>query len=249
MRAPGRDRTAGSGSPASAPEVSQMKLPQQVLRDRRAVGGGGAHVGERREIACQRRGGALAGRLVPGLTGERRLALRRALRGRGHPAERDPRRADRAALDSDRERGADRRDVLVEALGDLVGREPQRRRPDRDAHALHEFARLHCRLLVGEIQVLQRQLPARVALAEHDARAEGDQRRHRVADRRAVGDVARERAGVPDRRRSEAAQHLAELRVVLLERRERIGERHRGADVDVVGADRRPSWRSATLPT
>ena len=52
------------------------------------------------------------------------------------------------------------------------------------------------RLLVGEVVVLERHRADVRALAQRDGRAERDQRRHRIPDRRAVRDVAAERPGL-----------------------------------------------------
>ena len=149
----------------------ELELAQQVLRDRQPVGRRSAHVADRREVLRERGGrAARTSRSFHGCPDQRRLAGARALRRRRHAAERDPRGADRAAVELDCERGADRRDVLVEALGDLVGRAAARRRVAA-ARAPRSTNSPGCegRLLVGEIEVLERQLAPRRAPAQHDA--------------------------------------------------------------------------------
>ena len=108
--------------------------------------------------------------------------------------------------------GAHRRDVAVEALADLVG--PHLRQPGcapaRHLEALHELARLEPVLHVVEVEVVAAAgARTRCALAQHDLRIERHQHRRRVADRRAVGDVAAHRAGVADRQRGEAQPDVA----------------------------------------
>ena len=64
-------------------------------------------------------------------------------------------------------------------------------------------------------------------------RAQRDQQRHRVADRRAVGDIAAQRARVAHRHTGEALRERPELRPLFDQCRESSGERHSCADGDV----------------
>ena len=102
----------------------------------------------------------------------------------------------------------------------------------RDANALDELARSERRLLIGEIEAVERNFACVLALAQHERCAHHDQRRHRIADRRAVGDVAAERAGIADRRRRETPVELRELRMARDQRFVGIGEIGRGADLE-----------------
>ena len=63
-------------------------------------------------------------------------------------------------------------------------------------HALDEFARLAVLLAVGDEEILKRDGAPFRALAQGHRRTERNQRRRRVPDRRAVGDVAADRAHV-----------------------------------------------------
>ena len=69
-----------------------------------------------------------------------------------------------------------------------------------------------------------------LALAQFDARAERDQRRREIADRRAVGDVAADRAARAHLRRAEARHHQAEIGVQRVQMRRRVEQRRAGAE-------------------
>ena len=95
------------------------------------------------------------------------------------------------------------RDVLVEALGDLVGAVARAGRGPGHGDALDELAGPAVLLAVGDEEVLERQAAdARSPRRSMQRGAERDQRRVGVADRRAVGDVAADRAGVADLHRA-----------------------------------------------
>ena len=74
---------------------------------------------------------------------------------------------------------------------------------------------------------MRRSLPRRST----SARAERDQRRRAVADRRAVGDVAADRADVAHLLAAEPAQQLADVRIERRERCLRVGIGDAGADL------------------
>ena len=82
-----------------------------------------------------------------------------------------------------------------------------------------ELARRAVLLAVGEEEILQRDLPPLGPAPQRQPRVERDQRRRQVADRRAVGDVAADRAGVADLDGGEAAHQLAEIGMEPGERR------------------------------
>ena len=73
-------------------------------------------------------------------------------------------------------------------------------------------------LAIGEEEILERQAADALALAQLERRSERDEGRREVADRRAVGDVAADRAGGADLHAAEAPHQLAEIGI---ERRER----------------------------
>ena len=78
-------------------------------------------------------------------------------------------------------------------------------------------------LAVGDEEILERHLAPLVAVPQDDRRAERDQRRRRVADRRAIGDVAADRARVADLLAGDAVPELAQLREAPDDRAVRLG--------------------------
>src|SRR6185369_5429197 len=111
-------------------------------------------------------------------------------------------------------------DILVEALGDLVAAENLAHSELRDVHLPDQFARLAVLLAVIDKEILELQ-PARCrAIAELDLGTERDQGRRRVADRRAIGDIAADRARGPHLFRTNAAQELAKIGIEIGDRLE-----------------------------
>jgi len=208
---------------------------QQALCHLHAVAGAGTHVRQRREVAAQRRHRRAHVRFGEGLAQQRRLGGLGPLDDRGHAAEGQAQRAHRVAVELDREGRADGRDVAVVALGDLVAAQLRASRRQRHAQRTHEFAALHPVLHVVDVEVLERQRALLAAVLQHDLRAERDQHGRAIADRRAVGDVAAHRAGVPDRRRGKAHPDLRQRGHARRECRPGVLERGAGADDDLVG--------------
>ncbi len=128
-----------------------------------------------------------------------------------HAPEGDACASDARAVETQLERPQDRRDVLVEALGNLVAPERFAGRQLGHADGAHEFARLAPLAAIGDEEVFQGKLADRRAALEHERRAERDQGRGHVADRRAVGDVAAERADIAHLLAGEPAQQFAEI--------------------------------------
>ena len=112
----------------------------------------------------------------------------------------------------------------MRALRDLVSRDARAMRP-RDDDGLDEFAGRPILFAVGDEEVLERDLAALAPAPEHDAGAERDQQRRRLADRRAVGDVAADRARVANLPAADAQQVVFGLRQVRPERRAGIRNR------------------------
>ena len=129
-----------------------------------------------------------------------------------------------------REGAAHRGDVAVEALGELDDADPRVGRGARDADALDELAGLRGPACRRQEEVFERHRAALAALAQHQLGAERDQRRRHVADRRAVGDIAADRAGVADLEAADAADQLAQIGVEAGERVLRLGIAHARAD-------------------
>ena len=67
--------------------------------------------------------------------------------------------------------------------------------------SMNSDGRRSCLSVVDE-EVLEREVPPLVAAPQDERAAERDQRRRHVADRRAIGDVAADGAGVADQRRT-----------------------------------------------
>ena len=207
--------------------VSEFCARQQAVRSARA------HVGDRRELPRQRLASPRDGRLGPRLPAQRLLARGRALRDRRHAAVGDTDVSHPALREPDVERAEQRRDVLVEAFGDLIAAELLFRSRQRHADQLDELAGLQRGLAVVEVEVLELQVAVRATLAQHHLGAERDQRGHGIADRRAVRDIAADRAGIPDLHRAEAADQLAEIGPARSESVHRVGVGDRRADLEM----------------
>ena len=108
-------------------------------------------------------------------------------------------------IEAQAEGPADSRDVLVEALGELVAGETLVRAGQGNADRLDELARTQVLAPIVEEEVLQRDLAGAVLAAQRQLRAKRDQRRRQVADGRPVGDIAADCGDVADLRRTEAA--------------------------------------------
>jgi hypothetical protein len=125
-----------------------------------------------------------------------------------HAAEGEPHRFDPVLLESYREGRADRGDVGVETLADLVDAQVPRLGcaflpkpgPERHKQALQELSRLQPIAHVPQIELGERHPPKGAAPAQFQFGVQRHQYRRRVADGRTVGDVAAHRAGVADGR-------------------------------------------------
>ena len=100
----------------------------------------------------------------------------------------------------------------------------------RNRHRLDEFAGGSILLAVAQKEILERQRPAGIAAAQMQGGTQGDQRRGRVADRRAVGDIAADGSHVAHLIRAEPAQQVCERRVQRRERRPQRRDRDPGPD-------------------
>ena len=118
--------------------------------------------------------------------------------------------------------------ILVVALGHFIGAEFAQRA--RHAHGADKLALGQRGVLVGQVKIFQRQLAAHVAALQAQRGAQGNQRRHAVANRRAIGDIAAQRAGVLDRGGGKAARQLGPVRRPLAERGKGVVQRRGGAD-------------------
>ena len=89
-------------------------------------------------------------------------------------------------------------------------------------------------LAVAGVEIFERHVAFTAHAGERDACAEGDQQRHRVANRRAIGDVAAQRSRVAHGHACKARGETMQLRPVLDQRVERIRQRDRCADADLL---------------
>jgi hypothetical protein len=103
-----------------------------------------------------------------------------------------------------------------------------------DEHALDELAGRAVLASVVEIEVLERDLAPRRPPSQRQARPERDQRRHRVADRRGVRDVAAEGGRVAHLHRAVAAQQLGKGRMAPRHHPPEPRQRHPRADAQPV---------------
>jgi len=120
-----------------------------------------------------------------------------------------------AVIEIDGKGGADGGDVLIVALGELVGAKLLACFRQRDAHGFHEFARQPVLFHVVEVEVLQQQDALTLIRAQHDFCAEHDHPRRRVADRRAVGHTAAQGAGAADRLGGKALPQFVQRVIVV----------------------------------
>src|SRR5687767_155408 len=97
-----------------------MEAGQQIARHARAILRRRSHVRQRSEILRERLRGPGDRSRIPLRTGECLLTSRGAFRYSGHAAEGGSRFANAILLEHDGECGTHARDVLLEALGDLV---------------------------------------------------------------------------------------------------------------------------------
>ncbi len=140
-----------------------------------------------------------------------------------------------SVLDREVEDQANRRNVVVKAFRYLVGAQPFMRLGQRHVDAQEQFVCRHHVLPVAGVEVFERQFARAAHAAQLDAGAQRDQERHRVANRRAVGHVAAQRARIAHRQAGKAGGKALDVGPVLLQRGEGIGQRHGGADAQVAG--------------
>ena len=176
--------------------------------------------------------------------------MQRAFGNRRHAAERGAHAGHgvAAALHAHIKRRAHRRNVVVHALADFVhvqcgGRRVRFGRLStstqghgaRQQNAADEFTVRQRGLLVGGEETLDREAADAVAQLQFHFRAQSEQRRRQVGDRRGVGEVAADSGLVADLHGAEAAQECGQGRVFCAERSGAVSQRHGRADVQVAG--------------
>src|SRR5918993_630465 len=107
-----------------------------------------------------------------------------------HAAEGDPRLGNAAAVEGEAERPHGGRDILVEALRDLVGSKDLIFPQFRNRDLADELARQAILPAIGDEEVFERQGSSGLAPAQLQLGAQGDEGGREIADGRAVGDVA-----------------------------------------------------------
>jgi hypothetical protein len=161
---------------------------------------------------------------------ERCLAARRPGRNAGHAAKGDPRRHHDITIEAEREGAADARNVAVEPFGKLPDADQHIRRRAGDADALDELAGRAILSAVGDEEILERERPPLRTAPQNELGPERDQGRRHVADRRPIGDIAADRAGVADLDAADPAHQLAQIGMKARQRLARVGIADRGAE-------------------
>src|SRR5690606_15325069 len=106
----------------------------------------------------------------------------------------------------------------------------------RHRHLLHELARLTVLPAVGDEIVFKPYGAPALTFAQGKRAAQRDQRRRRVADGRAVGDVAADGAHVAHLLAADALDQVPKRRYLPRKRRQRLAVGDAGADLDPAGA-------------
>ena len=159
-----------------------------------------AQVGQRLEISGERSRRSFNTVAGPARADQGALGRSRTGRYGGHAAVRDARGADAFTLHLHRKRSANRGDILIESLRHLIAREPLTWARARHAHRHQEFSGFERIALIAEVETFER-YPARArAAAQFQFGVERNQYRHGISDRRAVGEIAAQSAGVAHRR-------------------------------------------------
>src|SRR5579871_741608 len=173
----------------------------------------------------------------PGPAAERRLATQGPLGRTRHAAEADADIGDSAFGELQVEGAKAGRDVLVEALGNLVATQLPGRIAAGEQQGFDKLAGSTVLLAIGNEIRFQRDLPPRLAVPQDQACSQGDQGWRAVADGGAVGDIADHGAAVPDLDRSEPPQDFAEIWIFVRDDREQAGIGDAGADLDFLLPD------------
>ncbi|MPN54320.1 hypothetical protein SDC9_201990 [bioreactor metagenome] len=87
-----------------------------------------------------------------------------------------------------------------------------------------QFVRCQQVLAIAGVEILQRHASLATHAGQCDVGAQRNQQRHGVANRRAIGHVAAQRAGVAHRHARKARGKAVQLRPVVLQRVEGVGE-------------------------
>src|SRR3990167_6851141 len=168
----------------------EEEFTQQILCSEQAVFLAGAEVTERSEILGQCSAGAFDHARIPGRALQSSFTGSGAFRDSGHATEGDACALHHAIFDHQVKGGADGGDVVVQTFGHLVGAERLIGLMARHDDLLDKFGFLAGSHLVIEEVIFKGGGAAAVALAQDDLRAEGDQQRRGVANRRGVADIA-----------------------------------------------------------
>ena len=225
------------------PHGFPRRTSQRVAQHRDPVGLAGAVVAHRRAGRAISSAAAATTSRVHGRP--HLLGGQRADRRGRHPAQADPDRFHRSAPRSparavrepQRVGHGDPGDVVEPALGDLVERADRGDR-QRDADRLDQLIRALDGLPVTGEVIGQPDLALALARGQDQGGVQREQRGRGVADRRGGAEVAAERGPVADQPGRELREHLVEQRHPAGQPGLDLGQAQRGADVDVVAADR-----------
>ena len=141
-------------------------------------------------------------------------------------------------------RQADGRNVVLKALGDFVN--AAQLAAGRLGLAANfgqwlghldpaqHFVRAQGGFAVGQVQVFDGHFAVAAVAGQHHIGAQGDQERHRVANRRAIGHIAAQRARVAHRQAGKALGKALQLRPLRHQGGKGVRQIHRSANGDVV---------------
>src|SRR5262249_2141548 len=208
------DRRLPIGELQRLPRLALHKAaPQQVARDPLPVACARAPIADGiklglQDIACF--GNHL---LFPGFPREETLASARPHGRPGHASEANPRAGDfpRLFVKGEMKGAANTRYVLIKALADLVHSEEAARSRGWNQDRFHEFGTPPVLAPIFDNIAPQRDLAVLGPAVQAQPGIERDQGGWHVADRRAVGDIAADRAEIPDLDRAETVDQRSQL--------------------------------------
>ena len=145
---------------------------------------------------------------------------------------------DIAAVGLDLEGGGHRADVHLAALGNFEplasSRNASRRSARIDRHLKQDFIRLERRLAVAGEKIRHRDRALSARRSQHDIRAQGEQDRRGVADRRSRHQIPPQRGAVADLARAEDPEHLGPHGKIFRDGLAQLRQGHRSADPPAV---------------
>ena len=132
------------------------------------------------------------------------------------------------------QRQANGRNIVFSALGNFVYAGQLSPLRARHFDVGQYFISSHAGLAIGGVERLQGHLAVAACAGQHDVAAQGDQQRHGVANRRAIGHVATQGARVSHRQAGKAVGKTLQLRTVFDQRGKGLVQADCGAYSNVV---------------